>query len=229
MTMMYVPAGKFTLGNGASAFVISLNSFWIDQTEVTNAMYALCVQAGACKPPQSLRSLTRRSYYGNPEYNDYPVIYVDWFRSKAYCQWAGGRLLTDAEWEKAARGTDGRTFPWGEGISCSLSNYAIGCMGDTTVVRHYPSDKSPYGAYDMEGNVVEWVADWFSMSGGYYLQNPGDNPTGPISSDVRTVRGEGFDLDLNNRPANPTYARSETMPANATYSGGFRCAMDAQP
>ena len=150
MLMMFVPAGEFTMGseNGSTdespIHTVTLDAYWIDQTEVTNQMYALCAQAGTCQPPEGTRSYTHSSYYGNPEYDNFPVIYVDWDMAKTYCEWAGARLPTEAEWEKAARGTDGRTYPWGEGLDCNKANY-FGCVGDTIAVGSYDDGKSPYG------------------------------------------------------------------------------------
>jgi formylglycine-generating enzyme required for sulfatase activity len=195
MVMVYVPKGKFIMGSPDDAsftdeqpqHTVSLNGFWIDRTEVTNAKYALCVQAGNCQPPHNTSSLTRSHYYGNSQYDDYPVIYVDWDQANTYCSWAGGRLPTEAEWEKAARGTDGRTYPWGDtDPTCSVANFQD-CVGDTSAVGSYPAGVSPYGALDMAGNVWEWVADWYSDS--YYSSSPSSNPIGPSSGTDRVLRG----------------------------------------
>jgi formylglycine-generating enzyme required for sulfatase activity len=195
MVMVYVPAGNFIMGSPDNAgfddehpqHVVYLDSFWIDKTEVTNRMYDLCVRAGGCTEPHDNGSFTHSRYYGSSEYDDYPVIYVDWDQANTYCAWAGGRLPTEAEWEKAARGTDGRTYPWGNNVpTCSLANFE-GCASDTTAVGSYPAGASPYGALDMAGNVWQWVADWYGAS--YYASSPAKNPTGPSSGTDRVVRG----------------------------------------
>lgn len=130
MTLLYVPAGEFTMGSedGSSderpVHTVDLDAFWIDQTEVTVRMYYLCVEAGVCKEPASKNSYTHSSYYGNGDYDHYPVIYVDWNMAKTYCEWADRRLPTEAEWEKAARGTDGRRYPWGNDWDFTMANSA---------------------------------------------------------------------------------------------------------
>ncbi len=120
LVMVYVPAGPFQMGyNGGypdegPIHTVSLNAFWIDRTEVPNGAYELCVQAGACTPPARKTSNGIDNYYGNSDYADFPVIFVSWAAAQSYCAWAGGRLPTEAEWEKAARGADGRIYPWGD-------------------------------------------------------------------------------------------------------------------
>jgi serine/threonine protein kinase len=133
MQIIYIPAGEFLMGSADSDSAassderpqhrVTLDGYWIDQTEVTNAQYALCVAVGKCQPPSPTSSNSRSSYYGDMQYDNYPVIYVSWDDAQSYCAWAGGRLPTEAEWEKAARGTDGRIYPWGnQSPDCNLAN-----------------------------------------------------------------------------------------------------------
>jgi len=222
-----VPAGEFLMGSTDAGsgekpqHKVYLDAYLIDRTEVTNAMYARCVAAGACKPPSSLSSSERSSYYGNSRFDLYPVIYVSWDDARSYCQWAGGRLPTEAEWEKAARGTDGRIYPWGnEGPTCDRVNYDGGkCVGDTAPVGAYPQGASPYGALDMAGNVWEWVADWYQDT--YYASAPTRNPPGPGSGQYRVLRGGGwFRYDGDLRAA---YRHHFYYPTGQSNDIGFRC------
>ena len=225
MTLLYVPTGEFAMGseNGEAdekpVHTVYLDAFWIDQTEVTNGQYAACVSANECVPPSYTGSRTRSSYYGNSEFDNFPVIYVDWNQAKAYCSWAGRRLPTEAEWEKAARGTDGNTYPWGNDVpNRNLLNYNSN-VGDTTAVGNYQNGAIPYGAYDMAGNVMEWVNDVYSET--YYQGSPSSNPLGPDASSgaVRVLRGGSwYDLDV--RSAN-RYRDAPVFPADHY---GFRCA-----
>ncbi len=227
MTLLYVPAGEFTMGSETGKdeekpiHTIYLDGFWIDQTEVTNRQYALCVTAGQCISPNETDSSLRSIYYGNSEFDDYPVIYVNWNMAKTYCEWAGRRLPTEAEWEKAARGMDERTYPWGEDISCNEANYdpKDSCFGDTTIAGNFTSGESPYGVYDMAGNVWEWVSDWYSET--YYQDSPLSNPLGPDSGQYRVLRGGSFDSSTSGvRTTN----RYRYEPTYTLLSIGFRCA-----
>ena len=230
MVLLYVPAGQFRMGfpgqesDEKPVHPVTLDAFWIDQTEVTNAMYALCVSDGECERPGSFSSATRRSYYSNPEFNEYPVIFVSWTDAHAYCEWAGRRLPTEAEWEKAARGKDQRSYPWGEEIDCSRANYFDGtklCTGDTAAVKSYETGKSPYDLYDMAGNVWEWVADWYNPD--YYDISSVTNPPGPTSGNLRVVRGGGWDdTHFLTRSSN----RGSYAPIGKVNNRGFRCASD---
>jgi formylglycine-generating enzyme required for sulfatase activity len=207
MPQIHIPGGTFHMGgmdvrrapNETPDHDVTLDAFWMDQLEVTNAMYALCVNAGGCTPPQDFKSQRRPSYFNNPEFNDYPVIYVTWEQAKTYCEWAGRRLPTEAEWERAGRGDDFRTFPWGEDKADSLlANFNM-LVGDTSRVGTYPAGASPYGVLDLAGNVAEWVNDFYSSS---YANAEALNPTGPLTSVNfnRVVRGGSLmDAEINIR------------------------------
>jgi formylglycine-generating enzyme required for sulfatase activity len=228
MVQVYVPAGEFTMGNdsGASdqrpAHTVYLDSFWMDRTEVTNAMYAPCVSAGACTPPLETRSITRPDYYGNAQFADYPVLFVNWQQARAYCEWTGRRLPTEAEWEKAARGSDGRLYPWGNEVPGPSRTNFNRVRGDTVAAGSYAGQNgnaSFYGALDMAGNVWEWVSDWYS--GTYYPTSPASNPQGPASGAVRVLRGGAWDsAGADVRAA----ARFQFGPTNRQNFIGFRCA-----
>ena len=246
MTSLYVPAGKFIMGSKAEDALaecqklfsgcqlgrfeneqpphdVDLKEFWIDQTEVTNKQYAACVSGGGCTRPSQTDNFDRSSYYGNSEFDEFPVVYVNWYKAKTYCEWAGRRLPTEAEWEKAARGTDQRTYPWGEGLDCQKANYVDSCFGNTSPVGNYESGKSPYGAYDMAGNVAEWVNDWYSKT--YYQNSPPSNPLGPDSGIYHVVRG-GSKANGNV----PSADREYIVPPDWNYGFiGFRCARDVTP
>lgn len=224
MTMFFVPEGEFTMGSNVKTdeqpiHTVYLDSFWIYQTEVTNAMYGKCVTEGACSEPHDSSSSTQNDYYGNFTFNNYPVIYVDWSQAMTYCEWSGGSLPTEAQWEKVARGTGERIYPWGnDSPSCGLANIP-GCKGDTTAVGSYPAGKSPYGALDMAGNVWEWVSDWYSTS---YPAGTVSNPQGPSFGDARGLRGGSWiDDTYDFRSA----GRAGVSTMYGTYDIGFRCVM----
>jgi serine/threonine-protein kinase len=188
MPQVYVPPGEFIMGStdveakiafdGGRAYpeipvnTVYLDGYWIDKFEISNGQYALCEEAGICQPPFLNSSETRENYFGNPEYSNYPVIWVTWYMARTYCEWTGRRLPTEAEWEKAARGTDGQKYPWGnEPVSGERANLCdVNCprsianpifddgYQDTSPVGIYPAGASPYGAMDMAGNVWEWTS-----------------------------------------------------------------------
>ncbi len=219
--MVFVPAGDFTMGNrdsNAPEHVVYLDDFWIDKLDTTNALYKKCVDAGKCAPPSNKSSAKRSEYYGNSQFDNFPVIYVSWDDASKFCAWAGKRLPTEAEWEKAARGTDKRTYPWGNTFDANKLNSAEGGRGDTTVVGFFISGASPYGALDLAGNVWEWVADWYDSA--YYTNSPRNNPVGPAAGDYRVLRGGSWSTDEDLTRA--AY-RGDYGPGFRFSYVGFRC------
>jgi serine/threonine-protein kinase len=234
LTMRLVPAGEFRMGSDDDihtnnpAHIVSLDAFYIDQYEVTNARYAACVAAGACEPPHETKTDFRPSYYGDSQYDNFPVVYVDWSMAQTYCEWRGARLPTEAEWEKAARGTDGRSYPWGEGISCDQANYdgdpdfAIFCVAETSEVGRYESGKSPYGLYDMAGNVFEWVSSLLKP----YPYNATDGREDSTRRGDRVIRGGAWNEGPDDQQV---FYRSWIRPDLFESVIGFRCARDVKP
>ncbi|MBM3150586.1 MAG: hypothetical protein FJZ96_00030 [Chloroflexi bacterium] len=241
--LVYVPGGTFLMGAAATdpdadpdehpRHEVLLDAFWIDQYEVTHEAYTLCVEAGACNPPAEADDNGFLYEYA-AEIRDGPVVNVTWSDAQAYCAWAGRRLPSEAEWEKAARGGDGRIYPWGDDPDAfHKAWYCEGCIYDPdhpdvlddfsrpAAVGSFPDGASPYGALDMAGNVWEWVADWYSKT--TYSQPALVNPPGPANGSYRVMRGGGWtspaiDLRL-------TY-RQAYVPFSAWIDVGFRCAMD---
>jgi eukaryotic-like serine/threonine-protein kinase len=227
-THVYVPVGEFIMGSDTSdqpdekpAHKVYLDAFWIDQTEVTNKQYQACVNAGTCEPPSSTNSYTHPSYYGNPEFDNYPVIHINWDKANRYCEvWAGGDLPTEAQWEKAARGTDERTYPWGnDAPNKDLLNYNSN-VGDTIAVGSYKSGKSPYEVYDMAGNVWEWVNDYYQNDYYVSLGNSASDPLGPEFGQYRVLRGGSWDNGDN--VVNSAYR--SWYGSSSGNRIGFRCA-----
>jgi serine/threonine-protein kinase len=248
MPLVYIPEGKFIMGtadrdakltveNGRAypeipMHIVNLESYWMDKYEVTNQRYEMCVNAGGCNPPHYPSSLSRLEYYGNPEYADYPVVYVDWYMARDYCTWAGRRLATEAEWEKAARGTDGRRYVWGnEPISGERANFCdINCIRpyanpnyddgypETAPVGSFPKGASFYGLMDMAGNVWEWTSTipepypYDPDDGREYMEGNSERVWrgGPWSNGVWWIRAS---------------IRYRSVPEYKYYNLGFRCAV----
>lgn len=237
-----IPAGSFQMGcdpNRENEFecdletnydllhTVALSAYRIDKYEVTNSRYWACADAGTCTPPVRSGSFTRDSYYANPTYANFPVVNVTWAQADSFCRWSGGMLPTEAQWEKAARGsTDTRMFPWGDApINCTLANGRTApgvdgqCQSDTTEVGRYPDGASPYGVLDMSGNVYEWVNDW--LSGLYYEDSPAVDPTGPASGEYKVLRGGSF---LSFAEGLHVAFRLGNVPDDDDVAVGFRCA-----
>jgi formylglycine-generating enzyme required for sulfatase activity len=231
--------------NEQPSHTVALDGFWIGRTEVTNAQFAaflndqgngteggmtwLAVEDEDCRIEQKGDEFQPKDGYA-----DHPVIEVTWYGAAAYCGWAGARLPTEAEWEYAARRWEGRIFPWGNRFDGTKLNYCdASCVYDwkdtdyndgyerTAPVRSLRAGASWCGAFDMAGNVWEWVADWY----GDYPYGPQDNPTGPLSGEDRVRRGGSWD----NQPDNlRSAARNHSSPDYHYNTIGFRCARDSQ-
>ena len=260
VSMVLVPAGEFTMGFSADiayefcitistrivwyrppcskedylhegpVHKVELNNFFMDVYEVSNEEYKKCVADRVCDPP-SLNSANRYShYYDNENFHDYPVLNVTWNMAKTYCEWRGARLPTEAEWEKAARGTDERTHPWGTFNPTDAlynpvfyedrANINIDTFNQPTLpITSNSKGLSPYKLYNMAGNVAEWVADWYGET--YYEASPYENPLGPSSGVYKVIRG-GSVITFEAR----TTARDFRKPSSDESSIGIRCAMD---
>jgi formylglycine-generating enzyme required for sulfatase activity len=230
--MVLVTGGSFEMGsidhaNAQPIRQVQVDAFWIDETEVTVEAYAACVDDGTCNAPRS--SIDCNWMVAGRD--AHPVNCVTWLEAYTYCAWVGGgsrRLPTEAEWEKAARGTDARTYPWGDVPDASCSHVVMddaaaggaGCGNDSTMpVGSKMLGNSPYGARDMAGNTWEWVADWYS---GSYDETETDNPTGPVMGTLRVTRGGSWN------GTEPSYFHTTYRNAYASTvsvaSVGFRCA-----
>ncbi|MBW2525717.1 MAG: SUMF1/EgtB/PvdO family nonheme iron enzyme, partial [Deltaproteobacteria bacterium] len=234
-----IDAGKFKMGcrpdddpgcqpDEQPGHTVRLEAFRIDRLEVSVARYAACVRAGRCTTEGLSES--ELCNWTHADRVDQPVNCVDWNQAMAYCQWVGMRLPTEAEWERAARGDDGRRYPWGdEAPDCEravLDDGGDGCGRDSTwPVGSKPAGKSPAGALDLAGNVWEWVADRYDEK--YYDRSPKRSPKGPAIGSSRGMRGGSW---LSGDPADLRSAgRHAARPEHRNYNLGFRCAADAEP
>jgi formylglycine-generating enzyme required for sulfatase activity len=238
MVMVSVPAGEFRMGSedGDSderpVHDVTLDGFWLDRTEVTNAQYVAFLNERGNQEEGGVTWLNlededclieQRGGEFEPKsgYADHPVIEVSWYGAAAYCEWAGARLPTEAEWEYAARGPEGNAYPWGDDWpTCDLAQYNE-CSGSTLPVGSLPDGASWCGALDMAGNVWEWVADWY----GDYSSQPQTNPSGPETGKYKVLRGGSWLYP-------PSYVRSAfRISLNRFYTWinlGFRCARGSQ-
>ncbi len=192
---------------------VFLDSFWIDRTEVTNAQFKLCLKEGVCGNPHEA------DYFTDTSFSDYPVAYVSWAEAQTFCEWTGKKLPTEAEWEKAARGDDGRVYPWGNRKpNSSLLNFNDN-VSKTTQVGKFPLGASPYGIMDMAGNVWEWTSDWYDPD--YYKVAPIINPQGPEKGSRRVLRGGSW-FSLTELVVRTTF-RKASAPEIRNYTIGFRC------
>ena len=216
--MALVPGGKFLMGSDElmdsdPAHEVHLDSFYIDITEVTVAAYRAFAKGSG-------KAMPKAPQWGWKD--DHPIISVSWSDARDYCQKSGKRLPTEAEWEKAARGTDSRIFPWEEGKKADGRANQLGDedgFATTAPVGTYPSGRSPYGVMDMAGNVWEWCADWYDRK--YYRKSPAKNPQGPEKGTTRAYRGGAW----NNSPyVLQSAGRGEAVPDKRDTSIGFRCA-----
>jgi formylglycine-generating enzyme required for sulfatase activity len=222
--MVSIPAGEFTMGSQDGdaderpAHKVYVDSFSIDVYEVTVGQYAEFLRSGEVRAPLDWKTINQSANQKRP------VANVDWADAVAYCKWAGKRLPTEAEWEKAARGTDGRIYPWGNDPPTPLhANY--GKMGSHDYETLAPvgtleAGKSPYGIYEMAGNVWEWVSDWYDND--YYKNSPQQNPGGPSMGGFKVIRGGSWTSSPRNLRSADRYWDPPSF--RSLYFPGFRCA-----
>ncbi|HRQ42298.1 MAG TPA: bifunctional serine/threonine-protein kinase/formylglycine-generating enzyme family protein [Chloroflexota bacterium] len=241
--MIYMPGGIFSMGSEEGErderpiHLVNMSPFYIDETEVTNGQYQLCVEAGGCAVPSRANPTTHPAYYGDPAFADYPVVFVNWYMARSFCEWRGARLPTEAEWEMAAAFDPVQQiklrYPWGDAFDGTKLNYCDqNCPSanrdtafndghrDTAPVGSYPDGRSPSGVYDMAGNVMEWVADWYDFR--YYTGSTDTNPMGPTDGEFKSLRGGSW---LSPRDEVRAAARGSFDPRVIQANLGFRCAL----
>ena len=224
---VYVPEGEFSMGldvdpptDYSPAHTVSLTGFWIHQGEVTNQQYAACVAAGVCTAPA--READVPYWYSQPMKANLPVVGVTWQQATEYCESIHGRLPTEAEWEKAARGSEVNPYPWGEeDPDCSLLNFDD-CLdpSEPEDIRSYPNGAGEFKTMDMAGNVFEWVADWYAED--YYTVSPAANPAGPVEGTQRVFRGGGYASPVEEVNV---FTRFAAKPDEHAADRGFRCVL----
>ena len=221
-SMAVVPAGEFMMGSPTGdsdeqpAHKVYVETFFMDKYEVTVGQYAAFLQAKGIDPPSDWKTMNQSAHQKRP------VANVDWADAFAYCKWAGKRLPTEAEWEKAARGTDDRLYPWGNEAPTPLhANFGKSGWNNHGVlapIGTFEAGKSPYGMYDMAGNVWEWVNDWYDYN--YYKTSPSQNPAGPSSGGTKVIRGGAW----NSNPRAMRSANRSLISPTDQGLDGFRCA-----
>jgi formylglycine-generating enzyme required for sulfatase activity len=239
--MMLIPAGEFVMGSPENVgnddehpqHTVYLDDFFIGKYEVTNEQYVEFLNAIGKNDDDAGHTFVNmdiaRVRYKNQIYKmvkgweDHPVAGISWYGAKAYAEWDGGRLPTEAEWEKAARGSDGREWPWGNSWVAENCNTWEAGPHNTTPVGNYPIGVSPYGVHDLTGNLYEWVADWYQAD--YYKFSPSRNPKGPDSGAFRVLRGGSWaELENLSRPS----VRFGQPPDSGDSDFGFRVAKDTK-
>lgn len=227
-----IPAGTFTMGSTEHAtempiHSVTLGAFCMGATEVTTAAYRACVAGGGCVPPELVGGCDREhSHWHRADRESHPITCLTWEQASDYCAWRGGRLPTEAEWEYAARGTDGRRFPWGNTEPTSTDAPRRLCFARspteaTCPVRSFVADTSPFGMADMAGNVFEWTADW----NGPYAAGAVTSPRGPSTGTHRLRRGGVWAQSVG--PEVRLSRRYPYLPTAGDFGVGVRCAWDA--
>ena len=225
LEMVLIPAGKFKMGSNLVNLddenperVVEMKAFHLDQYEVTNLQYKDFIDGTGRREPLHWHNRT----FPDPSQADHPVVNVSWHDAVAYAEWAGKRLPTEAEWERAARGEQNREFPWGKASSTECANYD-NPEGGTRSVSQYERGKSEFGVWDMCGNVGEWVNDWYFPK--YYSSAPSADPQGPEDGRYRVYRGGGYHCNK----VDVRCAKRHQATANQYHDYlGFRCARDIQ-
>jgi len=244
--MVLIPAGEFEYGapegtptglseeedglkQSEGTNKVYLSSYYIDKYEVSNGQYKLCQEAGVCTEPYDVTSIMYQNYYNNSNYAGFPVIWVSYNQAATFCQWAGKKLPTEAQWEKAARGKSMQIYPWGDkepedNIEAAQANYTA-MLGDVTSVTSFSDGVSPYGVYNMAGNVAEWTDTWYNIDSYYHKRTDDvvvEDPIGPSDSPTqeKVIRGGSW---VSLKDEITTYSRDKAFPTYRYYNLGFRC------